>query len=76
VRLVDAEKQAARIKALGEWRPWFAWWPVTIRDSGDVVWLEPVERQTEFVSGYDGTYAFTYYRRSSPSSPPVTTEGE
>lgn len=61
--LVDAAKQAAKVKALGEWRPWFAWHPVRLRESGDIVWWENVERQTEFVSGYDGTYAFTYYRR-------------
>ena len=61
--LVDAEKERAKDKALGEWRRWFAWHPVTIRTTGDVVWWEYVERQTEFVSGYDGTYAFTYYRR-------------
>jgi hypothetical protein len=63
VLLVDAAKQAAKVKALGEWRPWFAWHPVRLRESGDVVWWEHVERQTEFINGHDGTYAFTYYRR-------------
>lgn len=61
--LLDAEKRVAKMKALGEWRRWFAWHPVQLEDGGDVVWWEHVERRTEFVNGYDGTYAFDYYRR-------------
>lgn len=61
--LVDADKREAKVKALGEWRPWFAWHPVKFQDGGDVVWWERVERRTEFLTGYDGTYAFTYYRK-------------
>jgi hypothetical protein len=67
--LVSASKQAEKMKALGEWRSWFAWHPVRLQDCGDVVWWEHVERRTEFISGFDGTYAFTYYRRPfTPSS--------
>jgi hypothetical protein len=59
--LVDANKQRAKVEALGKWRRWFAWHPVRLRATGDVVWWEYVERRTEFVSGYGRT--FTYYRR-------------
>jgi hypothetical protein len=61
--LSDANKREEKVRRLAEWRLWFAWHPVRIRPSGDVVWWENVERKTEFFSAYDGTYAFTYYRR-------------
>lgn len=64
--LVSARMQKAKAIALAMWRPWFAWFPVRLRESGDVVWWERVERRTEYVSAYDGTYAFTYYRRPIP----------
>jgi len=64
MKLVDAQKQAERIRRLEQWRPWFAWHPVRLSDTGDVVWWEPVERRQEFISGYDGTYVFDRYRRA------------
>jgi len=63
MKLIDAAKQEERIRKLGLWRPWFAWRPVYDYDTGDLVWWEPMERMTEFVTGYDGTYAFQRYRR-------------
>lgn len=38
------------------WRPWFAWRPVRVRDTGQLVWLEWVERL------YDYTYHLNVYR--------------
>lgn len=29
------------------WRPWFAWYPVKIEDTGETVWLEWVWRHIE-----------------------------
>ena len=32
-----------RISESGDWRPWFAWYPVRVR--GYLVWLEWIERR-------------------------------
>ena len=62
--LIEADKQRAKLAALAEWRPWFAWHPVQV-EGGDVVWWEEVERRTEVHPNYAGvgTVSFTYYRR-------------
>lgn len=38
------------------WRPWFAWHPVKIEDTGDTVWLEWVWRHVEVYSGGFGDF--------------------
>lgn len=43
----NAEKDA-RIKALAQWRPWFAWHPVQTID-GRWAWLRTVERRGQYV---------------------------
>lgn len=49
---------------VGEWRPWFAWFPVFIPGERDeVVWLERVERAAEF---YDDDGVVWAYRRAGP----------
>jgi hypothetical protein len=65
--LVNQARRAERIKALEKWRRWFAWYPVVVRPSGDVVWWEEVERKSEYICGYDGQYCFTYFRRIGDS---------
>lgn len=45
------------------WKPWFAWRPIVIEDTGEWVWLEWVWRHSEWVSGglSDG-YLYSRYR--------------
>jgi hypothetical protein len=33
------------------WKPWFAWRPVTIEDTGETVWLEWIWRHVERYGG-------------------------
>ena len=63
---IDNAKQEAKIRALEQWRRWYAWFPVQV-ENFDFVWLEYVERRCDFVTGHDGTYVFTKYRRPKQS---------
>lgn len=51
-----------------KWHRWFALWPVNVGD-GHYAWLELVERRVEYVSAYDGTYAFPKYRLTNSTEP-------
>lgn len=44
------------------WKPWFAWHPVVIEDTGETVWLETVWRHVEWVGAFDGSYPMYRYR--------------
>jgi len=44
------------------WRPWFAWHPVVIEDTGEKVWLEWIWRHEEVYGGLDGGYVERRYR--------------
>lgn len=33
------------------WKPWFAWRPVVIEDTGETVWLEWIWRHVEHLGG-------------------------
>jgi hypothetical protein len=62
---------ASRLQLADDWRPWFAWYPVTL-PRGVTVWLETVMRR--------GTYHFDglgYTREWHYSdAPQAGTEGE
>lgn len=38
------------------WRPWFAWYPAKLENTGETVWLEWVWRHTDYLCGFDGGY--------------------
>ena len=44
------------------WKPWFAWRPVVIEDTGEKVWLEYVWRHVEMYGSVAGTVKFMRYR--------------
>lgn len=46
------------------WKPWFAWHPVTIEDTGEKVWLEWVWRHREWIGGGTGDYVCLVRYRS------------
>ncbi len=66
----DSEKRIAARLRREQWHRWFALWPVHV-GNGHYAWLEWVERRVEYVSGFDGTYAFPKYRTVG-QSPPLT----
>lgn len=44
------------------WKPWFAWHPVVIEDTGEKVWLEWIWRHQEIYASMDGGYLEQRYR--------------
>lgn len=44
------------------WKPWFAWHPVTLENSGEKVWLEWVWRHVESYGAYGGHIVSCRYR--------------
>lgn len=54
------ESAEERVRRLEKWRPWFAWYPVTI--DTERVWLEKVYRRTLLIGrGPGGTIWETEY---------------
>jgi len=39
-------------KARGQWRLWFAWFPVPLTESQEWVWWETIERRKDYVEWY------------------------
>ena len=58
------KQQEAKTKRREGWHLWFAWRPVII-DTGRVVWLETVRRQSEFHAGYAGSGWDSVYKRKN-----------
>lgn len=67
----DSKKRIAATERRQQWHRWFALWPVHV-GNGHYAWLESVERKVEYLSAYDGTYAFPRYRPVSGKLPPLT----
>jgi len=44
------------------WKPWFAWHPVTIEDTGETVWLEWIWRHVDVYHGAWGSVVSSRYR--------------
>jgi hypothetical protein len=47
-----------RVRNLEEWHPWFAWYPVIIRD--EIVWLEVVNRRRVDIGHMWGDWKMEY----------------
>lgn len=44
------------------WKPWFAWRPVVIENTGEKVWLEWIWRHVELHGSFGGAVKFQRYR--------------
>lgn len=52
----------------GPFKRWFAWRPVRLR-SGELVWLERIERQRVFCTVLSAGWSHTMYEYQRPSMP-------
>lgn len=55
------------------WRKWFAWYPVRLEKTLDIVWMEYVlMRYKEYDTFIDSTVPYTAYRREYMPMPKAT----
>lgn len=52
--MIFGKSRERREEILYSWAPWFAWYPVLLKD-GRMVWLETVERKHNGTDDYFGT---------------------
>ena len=58
-----------------EWHRWFAWRPVRVNPTKQMVWLEWVERKAHYWK-HSPNYAYTEYRLNQQQAPDTAQKDE